>query len=100
MKILNRKILSLAFLALMLSACGEKLNGSYSSGEQFGGVKGVILTLKPNGKAVYMGATEMDYEVHGAEIKLYMPHGIELLKLLDDGSIQFPMLGRLVKERS
>lgn len=99
MKITNRKILSLAFLVLMLSACGEKLNGSYSSGEQFG-VKGVILTLKPNGKAVYMGSTEMDYEVHGAEIKLYTPHGIELLKLLDDGSIQFPMLGRLVKERS
>lgn len=71
------------------------MEGSYGSDAP--GIKGVVLTLKPNGKAVYMGAVEMNYEVEGKDVKLSSPQGVLILKGHDDGSLDFPFLGNLKK---
>lgn len=92
------KILIVA-ITLALTACGgSKLEGSYGNdGSKKYVPKGVLLTLKKNGKAVYMGAMEMDYEVDGKDVKLHMPQGTMILKGHDDGSLDFPFLGNLMK---
>lgn len=82
-------------LAIALAACGGKLEGSYGSDQP--GIKGVVLTFKPNGKAVYMGTMEMNYEVDGKDVKLHMPQGVFILKGHDDGSFDFPLMGNLKK---
>lgn len=95
---MKRITIPLAFaFALALSACGGegKVAGSYAS--ETPGLKGVVLTLKPNGKAVYMGAAEFDYEVDGNEVKLHRPDGTLILKVREDGSLDFPLLGNLKK---
>lgn len=77
---------------IALSACGgKKLDGSYGQDNL-----GVVLAFKPNGKAVYMGMAEVDYEVDGNDVKLHIPgQPVLILKILEDGSIQFPLLGKL-----
>lgn len=86
-------------LAIALTACGNKgVEGSYSLDGP--GPKGVLLTLKPNGKAVYMGMAEWPYEVDGKDVKLMRPEGTLILKGNDDGSLTFPFLGKLKKEPS
>lgn len=81
-------------MALVLTACGTpKLEGAYSSDRP--GIKGISLTLMPNGKAVYMGESEMAYEADGSDVKLHMPQGVLILKRRDDGSLDFPFLGTL-----
>lgn len=99
---LNRNIALItitAGLALLLSACGKGgVSGSYRSDTP--GLNGIILTLKPDGKAVYLGAVEWPYEVDGKDIKLLRPEGTLILKGRDDGSLDFPFLGNLKKEPS
>lgn len=86
-------------LALVLTACGKDgVSGSYRSDPP--SLKRIILTLKPNGKAVYLGAVEWPYEVDGKDIKLLRPEGALILKGRDDGSLDFPFLGNLKKEPS
>ena len=86
------KTILISMLTIALTACGGKLNGTYVNDQLE-----PVLTLKPNGKAIYMKTTEMDYEVDGKEVKLHSPQGTLILKMLDDGSIQFPFLGKLKK---
>lgn len=89
-------VLAVSALALALAACGEsKVAGSYASDTP--GLKGVVLTLKPNGKAVYLGAVEWDYEVEGTDVKIHRPDGTLILKGHDDGSLDFPLIGKLKK---
>lgn len=89
------KIITVSTLALALAlvACGGKLDGSYGSDQP--GMKGVVLTLKPNGKAVYLGAVEWDYEVDGKDVKIHRPEGTLILKGHEDGSLDFPFVGNL-----
>ena len=83
-------------IVLCLTACGgSKVEGSYGSDKP--PINGVLLTLKPNGKAVYMGMAEMDYEVDGKDVKLRSPQGVMILKGHDDGSLDFPFVGNLKK---
>lgn len=82
-------------IALVLTACGGKLEGSYGSDQP--GIKGVVLTLKPNGKAIYLGVSEMAYEVDGKDVKLHSPQGVLILKGHEDGSLDFPYIGNLKK---
>ncbi|MES2877517.1 MAG: hypothetical protein V4713_03775 [Pseudomonadota bacterium] len=90
------KIVFILAILLALTACGEKLEGAYS-----GNHVGTVLTFKPNGKVVYMGMSELDYEADGKEIKIHMPDKqVMVLKVLDNGSIQFPLLGKLTKVSS
>lgn len=87
---------ALAF-ALALTACGgDKLDASYEGTSP--GLKGTVLTLKPNGKAVYMGTAVMEYEVKGMDVLLHQPQGTILLKGHEDGSLDFPILGNLKKQ--
>lgn len=80
-------------LALALTACGgEHLDATYA------GPVGATLEFKPNGKVIYCGMSEMDYEVDGKAIKLSVPGQATLvLKILDNGSIQYPLLGNFKK---
>lgn len=92
---MKTKFFLLSLVVAALSACGGSggLEGTYS-----GAHLGKILTFKPNGKAVYGGMNELSYEVSGNEIKLQLPNAqVLVLKKLDDGSIQFPLLGKLTK---
>lgn len=85
--------------ALALTACGKgDVVGAYSSDAI--GMKGIVLTLKPDGKAVYLGAVEWPYEVDGKDVKLIRPQGTLILKGNDDGSLDFPLIGNLKKEPS
>ena len=78
-------------LALALTACGSGLDATYA------GPGGMTLQFKPNGKMVYAGAMEMDYVVDGKDIKLSAPQGTLILKVQDDGSIIYPLLGPFKK---
>lgn len=90
---------STLILALTLTACGKgDVAGAYRSDAL--GMKGVVLTLKPNGKAVYLGAVEWPYEVDGKDVKLIRPEGTLILKGHEDGSLDFPFIGNLKKEPS
>ena len=59
--------------------------------------KGVVLILKSNGKAVYMGTSEFNFDVDGKDVKLHMPQGVLILKGHNDGSLDFPFIGNLKK---
>lgn len=83
------------FLALALTACAGGKDGSY--GIDAPGMKGVVLTLKSNGKAVYMGSAEFNYVVDGKDVKIHMPQGVLVLKGHEDGSLDFPFIGNLKK---
>lgn len=96
MKLITASVL---LFALTLTACGKTgVAGSYRSDGP--GPKEVVLTLKPNGKAVYLGAVEWPYEVDGRDVKLIRPEGILILKGHEDGSLDFPLVGNLKKEPS
>lgn len=83
-------------LTVVLTACGGGLEGAYGSDKP--GINGTVVTFKPNGKAVYLGSMEVAYEVDGKNVKLHMPNQqVLILTMLDDGSIQFPMVGKLNK---
>lgn len=82
-------------LAFALAACAGGKDGSYGSDSP--GMKGVVLTLKPNGKAVYMGSVELNYEVDGKNVKIHTPQGVLVLKGREDGSLDFPFIGNLKK---
>lgn len=81
-------------LVLILTACGGGMEGSY---ELVNGMKGPLLTFKPNGKAIYLGSMEMDYEMDGKDVKLHTKDGVMLLKAGEDGTLLFPMLGKMRK---
>lgn len=89
------RAIAIAAIVLALVGCGGKMEGSYVSDKP--GLKGVVLTLKPNGKAVYLGVSELDYEVDGKDVKLRSPTGTLILKGHDDGSLDFPGIGNLKK---
>jgi hypothetical protein len=90
---------STLILAFALAGCGKGgVAGSYRSDAI--GMKGVVLTLKPDGKAVYLGAVEWPYEVDGKDVKLIRPEGTLILKGREDGSLDFPLIGNLKKEPS
>ena len=85
---MKRLLVGILF-AFTLAGCGKGLlDATYS------GPRGATLVFKPNGKVIFLGAMEMDYEVDGQDIKLTSPgQGTLVLKMLDDGSIQYPILG-------
>lgn len=82
--------------ALLLSACGNSLSGTYADKQgmvtmTFGSGSKVIMSLPLFGKV------EMKYEIEGNNLKLISPQGTQVYTILKDGSIEGPMGGRLVK---
>jgi outer membrane lipopolysaccharide assembly protein LptE/RlpB len=91
------KRLFLLSAALLLAACGSKLDGTYTDGSGM-----MSYTFKSNGKMAQtvMGTeVEMNYEVDGNKVKLITPQGKLVMTLLEDGSIQGPMGMKLTKQK-
>lgn len=90
------KKLLLLCAALLLSACGSGLDGTYADKDGM-----VSYTFNSGGKMTQsaMGMeVEMKYEIDGKKVKLITPQGNLILTLLDDGSIQGPMGVKLLKK--
>lgn len=88
------KKLLLLSAVLLLTACGSKLEGKYA--DQYSSI-----TFNSNGKAIQsaFGANvEVNYELDGSKVKLISPQGTMVMTMLEDGSIQSPMGGKLVKQ--
>lgn len=98
-----KKILTFGLLVTLLAACGAKLDGTYANAE-----KNPIIELKfkSNGTVIqksFMGVeTELKYEIEDKSVKLSTGDKASaklILKLLDDGSIEYPMIGLLKKQK-
>ncbi len=92
----------LVIAVLLLSACGSKLDGTYSDRSGT-----LTYTFRSNGTVLMSMSTmgvatehEMKYEVDGDKIKIGAPQGGSslVLTLLKDGSIQSP-LGIMTKRK-
>jgi hypothetical protein len=82
------KLCTLCF-ALLLTACGSGLNGTYS--DQLGMT---TYSFKPDGKVVLevLGtATELSYELDGEKLKIVSPQGNFIMTVKDKDSIVGPM---------
>jgi Family of unknown function (DUF5640) len=92
------KMAALAISILLLSACGSKINGTYSDDSGT-----ISYTFKSDGTVLMstMGTgVELKYEVDGNKIKvLVAPQAALVLTLLDDGSIEGPMGVKLTKQK-
>jgi hypothetical protein len=84
-------------LAILLSACGSGLNGTYTDANGM-----VSYTFKPGGKVAMttMGMeTELDYRVEDGKVKIGSRQGALVMPILEDGSIQGPMGIKLTKQK-
>ena len=82
-------------IAILLSACGSPIEGTYTHS-----LGGITYTFK-SGKVLMsaMGVSqEMDYEVEDGNVKLKLPQGTMVMKILEDGSLSAPM-GKLIKQK-
>lgn len=94
-----KKLLFTTVLAMLLTACGKSLDGTYVDGSGMMEYK-----FESNGK-VYAGAmgmeTELEYEIDGEKLKIYAPDGEnQILTLNEDGTIGGPMGITLKKKES
>lgn len=91
-----KKIYAVIF-AILLSACGSGLNGTYTDASGI-----VSYNFKSGGKVAMatMGMeTEMDYRVEDGKVKIGSPQGALVMTILEDGSIQGPMGIKLTKQK-
>ena len=82
-------------LVALLSACGARLDGTYSDGFS-------NYTFKSGGKVAVvsrLGESELDYKVEDGKVKIGLPQGDLVMTILDDGSIQGPMDMKLTKKK-
>ncbi len=96
-----KKIL-FVFLTLLLSACGSKLDGTYSNNITGVAEQKMSLTFKPDGTAsMSIGSTtiplEIPYEVNGSKITMSGVEGDQIITILDNGDLLMNGL-RLKKE--
>lgn len=89
-------------LAFLLSACGSKLEGTYSNNMTGVAEQKMSFTFKPDGTArMSIGSSELPmeipYEVSGNTIKLSGAQGVQIITILDDGDLIMNGL-RLKKE--
>lgn len=89
------KKLFLLTIALLLSACGAKLDGTYIQGNAH-------FTFKSNGKAstnMLLGFEyEVPYEVDGDKITIHFQNGTPIWTLKKDGSIDAGPFGTFTKK--
>lgn len=92
-----KKHIALIATALLVSACGQKLNGTYTDAG-----KNAKFTFESGDKVLVGGGfgpeIEVAYELDGNKVKLTSPEGTQVFTLNDDGSIQGPMGMKLKKE--
>lgn len=76
------KYLFLLFPALLLTACGNSLEGKYTCGAMQ-----LPVEFKSNGKVIYW-LSEMDYKIEDKTVKLVAPQGTIIFgKISDDGTL-------------
>lgn len=83
-------------VVFLLTACGGKLNGTYSAANQ------MSYTFESNGKVIQDAAgmrIETRYELDGKNIKLITPAGNAVMTLVDDNTIIGPMGMKFVKTK-
>lgn len=90
------------FITLFLSACGSKLDATYSNNVTGVAEQKLSLTFKPDGTArMAIGSTkiplEMPYEVSGNKIKVAGQKGDIIITVLENGDLLMEGL-RLTKE--
>lgn len=91
------KKLYLLSIALLLSACGSKLDGTYVGKGMFAASS---FTFQSNGKVVVnnMGIkAEVPYEIDGDKIKIMAMGGV-IVTLKEDGSFDLPGGGTFTKQ--
>lgn len=83
-------------IAILLSACGPSLDGTYK--DQMGLTS---YTFK-SGKLIVstMGVgSEVDYKIEDGKIKIPSPQGTMVMDILEDGAIAGPMGMKLTKQK-
>lgn len=83
-------------LAVLLSACGSGLDGTYTDETGI-----ASYTFKSGGKVTMatMGIeTEMEYKVEDGKVKIGSPQGTLVMTILEDGAISGPMGMKLTKQ--
>jgi len=92
-----KKLLLLSAVTFLLSACGSSLDGTYSD------ENGIMEYKFESSGKVYAGVmgmkTELEYEIDGDKLKIFVPGGgNQIMTLNDDGSISGPMGVKLTKQ--
>lgn len=83
-----KKRIAFVATALMLSACGQKLTGTYADKDNM-----LALTFESGGKVLEHSIgpdMELNYEMDGDKVKLQTPQGTMVLTMKNDGSIAGP----------
>jgi len=82
---------------LLLTGCSSSVKGTYSDAQ------GAMQYKFESRGQVYVSVmgmeTELKYEVDGKRVKIISPHGNQILRRLDDGSLEGPMGLRLTKKK-
>lgn len=96
-----KKLLLLSIFAL-LSACGQKIDGTYVGKDPASG-KEVTLTFKPDGKLIMLGSSgkesEFTYKAEGEKYNVYTGLGPMIFTLNNDGSLNAGILGLFNKKK-
>jgi len=90
-----KTIIALA-IAVLLSACGPGLDGTYKD------EMGITSYSFKSGKVIVsaMGVgSEMDYKVEDGKVKITSPQGTMVMNILKDGAIEGPMGIKLTKQK-
>lgn len=95
-------------IVLLLTACGSKLDGTYTQDILANPALGtrnkeIHITFKSNGKAstnimLDLGEMELPYEIDGDQITIHFQNGAPIWKLNKDGSIDGGMFGIFTKK--
>lgn len=90
------KTILLLTVVMLLSACGQRVEGTYANGM-------LSYTFWGTGKvnmSDFLGVVNVDYnyKIEGKNIKVTTPEATQVFVLLEDGSLQTPS-GLILKKR-
>ena len=88
-----KRVVLLTLGLLLLSACGQKLEGTTYSDEGpiFGKDRVYMFKFGPGGKverSIGSDKAELKYEVNGDKVKIFNPQWAMIFTLREDGSLQ------------
>lgn len=97
---MKKYLLFISFgLTILLTACGNKLEGTYVAGQ---GMFTQQLIFNTNGKVIFdtMGMKqETNYEMEGKNIKFISPSGTSIMTMIDKNTIEGPMGIKYIKTK-
>jgi hypothetical protein len=96
-----KKLLTLS-IVVFLSACGQKIDGTYIGKDPVNG-KEITLTFKPDGKLMMRSSSEKEseftYKAEGEKYNVYTGLGPMIFTLNNDGSLNAGILGLFNKKK-